>query len=152
MGFIERLKLCLRILRASPSNYLTYAENELPKPEGDEMQTLMNSQLKEMLLVFSTHGHSGFSAGYAISALKKLLNFEPLSPLTGSDDEWEPCSMQREVMQNKRCSRVFKEKGEAYDIRGKVFVEPNGCCFTSIDSRVPVVFPYTPKTEYVNVD
>lgn len=54
--------------------------------------------------------------------------------------------------QNKRCSHVFKDKdGNAYDIDGKVFREPDGCCFTSKDSFVPVTFPYTPKTEYVDV-
>jgi len=47
---------------------------------------------------------------------------------------------------------VFKdETGEAYDINGKVFREPSGSCYTSFESRVPVTFPYTPTTEYVDV-
>lgn len=150
MGFIERLKLCMRILRALRSKYLTYAENELITPDGDDMQELINIQIKEILLVFSTHGHSGFSASYAIARIEKLLRFEPLGPLTGHDSEW--VEVAEDLYQNKRCGRVFKENGKAYDIEGKVFKEKSGCCFTSIDSRVFVEFPYTPKTEYVNVD
>lgn len=65
-------------------------------------------------------------------------------------DEWTEAS--EGVFQNRRCSRVFKDAaGSAYDINGKVFVEPNGVGFTSSDSRVPVTFPYVPATEYVNV-
>lgn len=30
--------------------------------------------------------------------------------------------------------------------------EPDGGCYTSRDSLVPVTFPYTPKSEYVDVD
>jgi len=48
--------------------------------------------------------------------------------------------------------QVFKDAdGRAYDIDGRVFREPNGCCYTSSDSRVYITFPYRPKTEYVDV-
>ena len=60
------------------------------------------------------------------------------------------------VFQNNRCLRVFKDKnrfnGQAYDIEGRIFREPDGGCYTSSDSCVPVTFPYTPKREYVDVD
>lgn len=152
MELTERLALCQRILRADPGNLLTHAERELP-PADDEMQALMNTQLKEMILVFSTHGHSGFSASYAISALAKLLRFEPLRPLTGEPDEWNEVG--DGVFQNNRCSHVFRQidrfNGQAYDINGRVFREPSGACFTNSDSFVPITFPYTPKTEYVDV-
>ena len=60
----------------------------------------------------------------------------------------------RETYQNKRFSRVFKEgkDGQAYDMQGKVFVEPDGCSYTSRDSRVYIEFPYVPHTEYVKVE
>lgn len=83
----------------------------------------------------------------------KLANFEPLSPLTGEDSEWTEIA--DGVFQNKRCSHVFKQHdrfgGQAYDIDGKVFREPNGNCYTSIDSFVPITFPYVPQTIYVDV-
>ena len=150
----HRLELCWRILRAEPCNLLAHADRELPRPEpGDDMQQLMNQQLREMVLVFGTQGHSGFSAGYARAALDKLLAFEPIRPLTGEPDEW--CEVGPGVFQNRRCSRVFKSAdrfdGQAYDLDGKVFREPSGACFTSRDSMVPIVFPYTPTTVYVDV-
>jgi hypothetical protein len=75
--------------------------------------------------------------------------------LTGEDDEWRLCEYSdRETYQNKRFSRVFKEgkDGQAYDMQGKVFVEPNGASYTSRDSRVYIEFPYVPHTEYVKVE
>lgn len=122
--------------------------------DGDEMQSAMNSHILTMVGHFAEEGHSGFSASYAIGILEKLLRFEPLTPLTGDDAEWTDMSEYgpEPVWQNKRCSRVFKAAdGSAYDIDGKVFREPNGASFTSRDSRVPVTFPYIPKTEYVDV-
>jgi len=111
--------------------------------------------LFELLEVFSRQGHSGSSAPYCAKMFEKLALFEPLSPLTGDDDEWNDISdMQggEPGWQNNRCSHVFKgADGRAYDIDGRVFREPDGCCYTSRDSRVYVTFPYTPKTEYIDV-
>ena len=41
---------------------------------------------------------------------------------------------------------------EVYDMDGRVFREPNGTCYTSRNSRVDITFPYTPTTEYVDVE
>lgn len=120
---------------------------------NDEMQEAICNNVLELLKVFSEQGHSGSSASYLFNMLKKLMMFEPLVPLTGEDWEWTEVG--EGVFQNKRCSHVFKQadrfNGQAYDLNGKVFCEPNGSCFTSSDSCVPITFPYTPKTEYVNV-
>lgn len=138
------------------TNMKTYAIDELTRigmyGSDDEMNDMMCEHILKMVDVFAEEGHSGFSAEYATSILQKLLRFEPLSPLTGEDDEWN--EVDTEVYQNKRLSRVFKEgkDGQAYDIHGKVFVEPDGCSYTSRDSSVYIEFPYTPKTEYVNVE
>lgn len=137
----------------------TFAERELARlsgdPDGDEMQTEMNRHILRMVRTFAREGHSGFSAGYAVNILQKLLRYQPLGPLTGDDAEWTDVSdMSGEPMwQNNRCSHVFKgEDGRAYDINGRVFIEPEGCSYTGRGSRVFVEFPYTPNTEYVNVD
>jgi len=134
----------------------TYAIDELTRigmyNSGEEMNDEMCQHILKIVDVFDEEGHSGFSAEYAIGILQKLLRWEPLSPLTGDDDEWKNSG--DGVFQNKRCSRVFKDEkgGQAYDIRGKVFVNPDGAAFTSRDSRVYIDFPYVPKTEYVNVE
>jgi hypothetical protein len=134
----------------------TYAIDELTRigmyGSDDEMNTAMCNHILKMVDVFAEEGHSGFSAAYAIGILEKLLRWQPLSPLTGDDYEWN--EEEGGIFQNKRCSRVFKngKDEQAYDICGKVFVEPDGVSYTSRDSHVFIEFPYVPKTEYVNVE
>lgn len=131
-----------------------YAENELRiigmLDSKDEMNRAMTQHILKMVDMFAEEGHSGFSAAYAVGILEKLLKFEPLSPLTGEDWEWMEVGDQNGTLyQNVRCSRVFKDDNGAYNIDGKVFIEPDGCSYTSKDSLVPITFPYTPKTEYI---
>lgn len=156
MKLTEKLSLCWRILREKPGNLMAHAERELPPDQDDEMQAAMNQGLRELVLVFSTQGHSGFSASYAIASLEKLLRFQPLRPLTGDPDEWgEPFDGM--CKQNKRAGHVFIDDprrfdGRAYDINAIVFREASGFCFTGRGSAQPVTFPYTPRTIYVDVD
>jgi hypothetical protein len=110
---------------------------------------MMGEAIMKMIEVFAEEDHSDFSAGMAVSLFQRLASWEPLTPLTGEDDEW--MEVGDGYYQNRRCSHVFKRNGAAYDIEGRVFRKPNGACFTSSDSRIPVTFPYTPKREYVDV-
>ena len=136
---------------------VAYAEQELNLIgmfDHDDMNGAMRRHLLHMVKEFGDEGHSGFSGSYALQCLKKLLNFKPLSPLTGDDDEWHDVSSISDIprFQNKRCSSVFKDgkDGEAYDIDGKVFWEwnkdedgnPYKSYYTGFESRVPVKFPY----------
>lgn len=140
------------------SPIVRFAREELRRirsGEPDEMQDAIESDILQIVRVFARQDHSGFSAAYAIGIIQKLLRYEPITPLTGAEDEWNDVSEYGDgspCWQNRRCSHVFKNADGAYDIDGRVFVEPNGVTFTSRDSRVPVTFPYTPKTEYVRVD
>ena len=134
----------------------------------EEMQEAICKHVLELLKVFADEGHSGSTAPYAVNMFKKLAMFEPLVPLTGEDWEWTEVS--EGVFQNKRCSRVFKQadrfNGQAYDLDGRVFYEWNErdldpdekgypgkrrfqSYYTSRESMVPITFPYTPTTEYV---
>jgi hypothetical protein len=138
-----------------------YAERELDiagMNDSDDMNGAMRKHILHMVDEFSKEGHSGFSASYAISCLKRLLAYKPLSPLTGEDDEWTEVSEQmgHKMFQNKRHSAVFKDETGAYDIDGKVFWswvtdkesgEKFKGYYTSRDSRVPVVFPYVVPDE-----
>jgi hypothetical protein len=141
---------------------VSYAEKELDiigMTDDGDMNELMRKHLLHMIGEFANEGHSGFSASYAISCLKRLMSFKPLSPLTGEDDEWTEVTQISGYphFQNKRCGSVFKDDkdGEAYDIDGKVFWEwfknEDGekfkSYFTSKDSRLPVTFPYTVPDE-----
>ena len=149
----ERVKYWF--VKRPDSNYIKHAKRELvavgydlnDKEESPNKWIMEN--LFELLNVFDTQGHSGSSAPYCIHMFQKLASFEPLCPLTGEDSEWNECGEGK--FQNKRCSHVFKDDERAYDSNGKIFREPNGCCYTNKDSRVTVAFPYTPKCEYVDV-
>ena len=146
------------------NNLVTFAERELDiildkceDEESKEMQKEINKDILQVVEVFSKQGHSGFSASYAIGLIKKLLNYEPITPLTGKDDEWIKLDYDNDICyQNKRCSRIFKSKdGRAYDVEGKIFSDNNGKSWYVKGggaSRVYIDFPYTPKTEKIIVE
>ena len=137
---------------------LDYAKSELDRIHKDEdgMQERINNDILEIVKVFEDQGHSGFSAGYAINALERLLNFKPLTPLTGEDDEWQEIDRRGPVrtFQNKRLSSLFMDKRDdgivtsCHDNDG-VIVSDNGgiTWFTSGRFRKEVTFPYYPPTE-----
>jgi hypothetical protein len=139
------------------SNLLSHAERELDLiglTEEDEYNGMMRKHILHMIKEFAAEGHSGFSASYAISLLSKLLEFKPLSPLTGEDSEWNDVAQYGDgttLYQNNRRSSVFKDAdGSCYDIDGKVFWEwyrtDNGdvsrSYYSCRESRMPVTFPY----------
>ena len=140
------------------SNYIKHAKREFLalgyKPIEDCKENpnkWIQEQVLELLEVFDNQGHSGSSAPWCVAYFKKLALFKPLSPLQGTENEWNEVG--EGIWQNNRCSHVFKGKdGRVYDSQGKVFRESNGCFYTSIDSRVYIEFPYTPKIEYVDVE
>ena len=127
----------------------------------DEYNKAMRDHILHMVKEFSDEGHSGMSAAYAIVLLTKLLDYKPLTPLTGKDDEWTMLGYDDNMFaQNKRCFHVFKDAdGRAYDLVGVVFYEwrtdEDGVRykshFTNKDSRVYIEFPYTPTKEYREV-
>ena len=129
------------------SSLVRFAEDELSKLEKfeDEMQEAMNEHILNMVQVFSEEGHSGFSAGYAINILNRLLRYLPLSAIEDNSEEWHEC--RDGVYQHKRCSRVFKDKnrfeGQAYDIEGCAFSDDGGkTWFSNGQCHVPIEFPY----------
>jgi hypothetical protein len=145
---------------------IEYAKRELDvigmtEDSSDEMNVMMRKHILHMVKEFADEGHSGMSASYALSILKSLLAYEPLSPLTGADDEW--MEVDNGYWQNKRASNVFKDKDGAYWSDGIVFWEwfepddgePFKSYFTSRDSRVNIdSFPWTmpDKPEYREAD
>lgn len=135
------------------SNLIEHARTELqaigyrPGPLTAGPDKWIPEAILELLEVFSKQGHSGMSAPYVARMFAKLALYEPLAPLKGTDDEW--VEVADGIFQNKRCSHVFRENGQAYDIEGIIFRDPDGTCCTNRDSRVNVTFPYTPEKRYV---
>lgn len=105
--------------------------------------------LVDLVLGQSHPNQQSFKA--TVAFFFQICNGEPLSPLTGSDDEWDQISPL--LWQNNRFPRVFKELGVgAYDIGAIVFIDESDRMFTQQpQSRIIVKFPYTPNTKYMRV-
>lgn len=133
---------------------LTHADRELQLAgafdEPGDYGDMLGHAVMRMVKEYASACHSDFNASTVLSMFTTVVDFKPLTPLTGEDSEWSDVGNGQ--WQNNRCSRVFKNAERAWDINGKVFREPDGCTYTSGDSHVTVTFPYTPATEYVDVE
>lgn len=136
------------------SNLVKHAEKELTLINEDQD---FAQDLLDIIAVFSSQGHSGFSAAASISKLNRLLGFKPLSPLTGEPNEWVDVHTDEEgniTYQNSRCSGVFKQvdkKGRlvyCHDVNSVVVEDEDGSRWVSGKAPLPrVTFPYTPPDE-----
>ncbi len=126
------------------TRWLVWCQRELDRliEPGDEMQKQMNQHIMRLCREFDKEGHSGFSASYAIHLFKRLVEWKPLTPLTGEEKEWNGD-------QNNRCFAVFKNGKNTYIyLYGKVFSDDGGkTWFTSNDSTILITFPYVVPTE-----
>ena len=116
--------------------------------KASDYEGMLGESVMELISVFSKQGHSGCSANAVSNLFSTLSQFEVIGPLTGADEEWN--EIRDGEFQNKRCSHVFKENGQAFDSQGKSFRDLNGLCWLNSDSRMEITFPYTPKTEIVD--
>jgi hypothetical protein len=93
------------------SNLATYAKRELELAgyfkEDGMYGGMLGKAVMDLVEKFAEEGHSGMSASITINTFERVARFEPLSPLTGADDEWVEVS--RGMFQNSRCPHVFKE-------------------------------------------
>lgn len=95
--------------------------------------------MERILRIFFTYWDSGGAVWAMADVLQRLLNCQPLTPLTGADDEWTHVGEfgGEEVYQSKRAPSVFKnDKGRAYDI--------------DVPGRPTITFPYDPTTKPVS--
>lgn len=118
------------------SAMVAFAKEELTLLRGNEpceMQDAIDENVIKIVSAFSEGGHSGSTAAYTIGIVEKLLRFDPLTPLTGADDEWTDVSEMSgtPMWQNRRCSHVFKDETHAWDI-------------DAAEPKVPITFPYDP--------
>ena len=123
------------------SNLVDYAKDELKRigmiDSGEAYNDWATKAILDLIELFSSQGHSGFTAPYVINAFSRLAMFKPLSPLTGEDDEWD--DVVDSLLQNKRYPSVFKDKdGIAYNTEGKVFSDDGEVWYTNRNSRVNI--------------
>lgn len=144
------------------ANLERYAERELESMENREMA----EALMQAVRVFCKEGHSGASAPYMIhyysKALRHILFFKPLTPLTGEEEEWDYEIASPDKAQNKRCFSVFKDTttGFVTDHDAYVFYnrdEPKeffsgGGYNQRMDKMIgSIAFPYMPNQDKIEV-
>ena len=137
------------------SGLVEYARGELERADLFDTKDIyggnMGLSIMRLIEAFSNERYSGLSASVAIHILEKLARYQPLSPLTGEDAEWNDVSEYNDgkaLWQNKRCSRVFKDASDkAYDIEGIIYEDETGNRYIRNDSSVSITFPYMPKQE-----
>lgn len=112
---------------------VAFAKSELDRVDL-EYDGMIKDAVLDIVKLFAGQGHSGGSAAVTLGVCDRLLRFQPLTPLTGEDDEWTEVS--DGLWQSKRCSSVFKDAEKAWDID-----LPRAA--TSEDWRA-ITFPYTP--------
>lgn len=139
------------------SRLVDYAKEELRRigmiDSGEPYNDAVSKAILDLIELFASQGHSGFTAPYTVNAFKRLAMFKPLTPLTGEDNEWN--ELKSGEYQNKRYCAVFKEKdGKAYNSEGKIFTDDGEVWYSSKDSFVEITFPYTvpdtPEKVYLN--
>ena len=156
------------------TNSQSHAKRELEilaKTTPDAIVTPFANEIIALCEAFGKSGQSGYSAPYTASAIsqavKKLMMFETLAPLTGEEDEWTDITTINDgepMFQNNRDSRVFKydKEGKAYFIEAIVFDGNIGGRFTGNGSvtlngvnigstHYIKAFPFRPKTFYIDV-
>ena len=125
--------------------------------ESLKTQKAINDDILDIIKLFSSQGHSGFSAGYSLNILKRLLDYKPLSAITGDEDEWEQLNYSPDLAyQNKRCPSLFRDAdGKVYNVEARIFSDDNGhTWYNCKESREYVELPYEvpAKPECVIID
>ena len=107
--------------------------------------------LLQLIQTFEAQRWGAFETKFIVDLFSKLTQFQPISPLTGEDWEW--VSYNENTLQNTRCHTVFKEvdSGQAFDTHSHLYRDAAGHCTPNPALTSYIQFPYTPKTEYVNV-
>lgn len=82
----------------------------------------MYQQVIEAIAVFASHGNSGGSAPWEINLVQKLCDWDIISPLRFTDDEWSQISSDG-TCQNRRKSDVFKEPNGSIHYSGALLNE-----------------------------
>ena len=151
--------------RPENSNMYKWAKAELDRilvncEEGDDldMQMAINREILDIVKVFCDQHHSGSTAWYTLSMIKRLLDWKPITPLTGEEDEWNEGYIIDGVLhqQNKRCSSVFRDNSDnstAHYIDAKVYSDNGGYSWyhKGGGDRDVISFPFKvpDKPEYI---
>ena len=151
----------LSLLNGGPFD--PWIKNEIDKAcEGEDCgyaKAIYNSAAKAYMSL-ARDGHSGFSIGLTQNILERFISRKPLTPLTGSDDEWSDVvdrQCDHVCYQNSRYSALFKHvyadgRIEYSDVNQFECADVNrpqsrftaGYINRRLRDRYPITFPYNP--------
>lgn len=100
--------------RPTGSNIAGHAWDELDRAglftdDGDFYGGMTGRAVMDLVDVFVEQGHSGASASIVIDILRRVLAFEPLSPLTDDPAEW--IEVADGLWQSRRQAQAFSQDG-----------------------------------------
>lgn len=108
---------------AEESTLVRWATRELERigwlGEDSDYDGMLGEGVLEVVKVFASQGHSGYSAMRALAVLPRLLAWEPLTDLTDDPGEWMQVEMGDEpCWQSTRCPSAFSLDGgkRYYDV------------------------------------
>jgi len=169
---LQNYKVIIKSKSLNESNAGNFAKRELDILCKTTEDALVKEFIPEIIALvdkFGDSGQSGGSAPYTSHALSntiaKLCMFEPITPVTGIDDEWNDVSKEMGgniTYQNNRESAIFKdEDNKPYYLDSIIFKEEDGVCFSGSaflsngerlrSSHYIKKFPFEPKTFYIDV-
>ena len=104
-------------------------QGKVADPKMYEMQELMHDSVMHIIKAFCDCDFSGGVVSYALKLFNKLVNWDPINPITTDPDEWNDVTWDEETgirtYQAKRCSRLFRDSDDpdniAHIVDGYVF-------------------------------
>ena len=112
---------------STESNLVRHARDELTRAglfdSDSDYDGMLGTAVMELVEKFADQGHSGASAYMVIDLTRRLLSFEPLTPLTSDPAEWEHIAEsmagQPDLWQSRRRPDAFSnDGGRTYKITG----------------------------------
>lgn len=117
-----------------------------------ESQAHVARAVTRMYLALNGSARSENMSEVCLEVLNQLVHGWPLTPLLGTDDEWE-WNEAKDLAQNKRYHWVFKNPdGKVWDTNSLWFQRPDGLRYLDASRFEDVEFPYTPTTRTISVD
>lgn len=118
-------------------NINNWMDNEIEKYGAKDGYTRsILESAKRAVSTLAEDGHSGYSIALTKSIIDRFIDFKPLTPLTGSDDEWFDCYDRIDdyiSYQNKRCTSFFKH---VYKDGSVKYIDVDRFTYEDVDTKI----------------
>ena len=121
----KKTKKIKATFKSEKSNLVSYAQRELQEAglfdKDSDYSGMIGNAVLDLVKMFSSQGHSGFSAEYTLHIFNKVISYHPLVPLKNPIITKEYMEVGEDVWQSTRLFSVFSNnQGKTwYDINGK---------------------------------